>query len=284
MLRVSQLDATELDEELSVLLQDQFLSALASLPQTGILESLKPELRAMVRLLLWKYSLFSRGRSFGQEMMDLSYTTSEQGGGVLGLRHKMAFLFFSVLSEWLQDRLHLVSRYVVGIHPSVAEKWLTLFLTIVKSLSVLNFVAFLLGGRFPSLADRLLSLRMTPMHPQSIRPTSYDYMNREILWHGFYELVFSVLPHFNLFALKNWLRRTWSWGCGRTGPVLAAEDFSQCSFCEGTPTMPCVAGCGHLYCYYCIRANCLADSRYPCSTCGIVVSSWKPAVYKLDSS
>lgn len=279
VLRVNQLDAKELDEELSSLLQDQLLNVLACLPPTGILAKLKPELRAMLRLVLWKYSLYSRGRSFGQDMMDLSYATIVKGGSALGLKRKCALLFIGVFTVWLRERVHLLAHLGMGVHPSVAEKWLTFSLTIVNSLSLLNFIAFLFHGRFPSLSERILGLKMVPRHPQSMQQMSYDYMNREILWHGFYEFIFFVLPHFNLFAVKNWLRRMFAPKTGQIVTTPTAEDFLRCAFCEMPPTMPYAAGCGHVYCYYCLRANCLADSKFPCSTCGVAVCSWQPASF-----
>eukprot|EP00731_Ephydatia_muelleri_P024714 Em0016g985a len=106
-------------------------------------------------------------------------------------------------------------------------------------------------------------------------------MNREILWHGFAEFLFNVLPQFNSFAVKNWLRLVWR---KLAPPRIEAEcrplqtkDFLVCRFCASMPTLPYVTNCGHIYCYYCITANCIADAAFPCCACGGKVEGCAPA-------
>ena len=281
VLRVSQLDATELDEELAEILQDHFISIFRILPSVHLLQ-LKPELRALVRLLIWRYSIYTHGQTFGQQMLDLSYSLGQNNYFPVTFRYKFALFFLTVIAEWMKDRFHTISRIVpVSLQPSVVNRVLDRILSIIKSLSLINFIVFLLNGHFPTLKERVLGLQMVPERPQTLRQMSYEYMNREILWHGFSEFIFFILPHFNLFAIRNWLRRCLTYQRGSTAengvPILKPVDFSSCAFCDQVPTMPHVTGCGHVYCYYCIRANCLADSSFPCTVCGTAVSKCMPA-------
>ena len=286
VLRVSQLDASELDEELSELLQDQFVNLFKLLPSVHQFR-VKPELRALVRFLIWQYSIQTHGQSFGQRMMDLTYSIGADQLTPIRFNQKAVLFLFMVGAEWLQERLDTICKLLLlPVRPSVLQKTLNWIVMSVKILSLGNFVMFLLSGQFPTLRERVLGLRMVPEHPQTLRQMSYEYMNREILWHGFSEFLFFVLPHFNLFAIRNWLRRYVSFG--REGNVppsggvvaLTATDFAACAFCESLPTMPYVADCGHVYCYYCLRANCLADSHFPCSACGSQVRNPAPARLK----
>ena len=274
VLRVSQLDATELDDELSSLLQQQFIAIFRSLP-LHFISRFKPELKLFIRWLVWKYSVHESNSTFGQKMMDLHYNASN--GGPMTLRHRFGIFLILVVAEWLKERFDVLLSFVTQAPPSSVQKTLDNITACIKGFSLLNFILFLLYGSYPTVKERLLSLTMSPSRPQALRQLSYEYMNREILWHGFSELVFYILPHFNLFAICNWLRRSLRGAKDKGAADLQVANFEHCSFCEGSPTMPHVAECGHVYCYYCLRANCLADSNFPCSVCSRAVHKWTPA-------
>ena len=265
VLRVSQLDATELDDELLSVLQEQLVAVLKVLPSTRLLR-FKPELRAVLKALLWGYSVRSLGQTFGQSMLDIKYSTDATCTTTLSYRHKWALLFLSVGVEWLRERFHLLVKLVLQSHtPRRVELILGYLTTAVNSLSLFNFTVFLLRGCYPTLSERLCGLLIAPSKPQTLRNMSYDYMNREILWHGFSEFLFFIIPHFNMFALRNWLHRV------TLSPTSSPVDYSMCVFCEKPPTRPSITQCGHVYCHYCLQANCMADSHFPCSVCGQIV-------------
>ncbi len=279
VLRVSQLDATELDEELTGLLEGQFLNIFKLLPSVHLLR-FQPELKALVRFLIWKFSIWSRGQTFGQGMMGVSYSTERGRVMPITRRYKITLFVVMVLAEWASERVGLLSTFIPSLSLSSGQKLLNGIQTLTRLLSLGNFICFLLRGVYPTLKERLLCLSMVPERPQALRQMSYDYMNREILWHGFSEFVFFVVPHFNLFILRNWFRRCLHYGLpaptdSRT--VLRTSDFQSCSFCESPPTMPYVTDCRHVYCYYCLRANCMADKDFPCAACGHPVTQLKPA-------
>lgn len=263
VLRVNQLDACELDDSLTDILQHQFLQIFKPLGSIRI-DECEAELKAVVRLLLWKFSLGTNGCTFGQSMLSLAYAapptrqlSSFQRGG----------LFFSfVVSEWLRDRCD----WLVSTYPSLAPLQLLLdrSTTAFKILSLVNFAVFLIQGCYPSLKERVLGLRIVPTRPQSIRDVSHNYMTREILWHGFSEFLFFVLPHFNLVSIWNRMKRL----CRVTPP-----DHSLCAFCEAPPTMPHLSNCGHTYCYYCLAANLKAIANFPCCICSDIVHTHSPA-------
>lgn len=271
VLRVSQLDATELDDELSSLLQQQFVGIFRSIP-LHFISRFKPELKLFVRWLVWKYSVHESNCTFGQKMMDLHYNTTK--GGPLALRHRFGLFLVLVIAEWLKERFDVLLMFFTLAPPSSVQKILDGITAFIKSLSLVNFILFLLYGSYPTVKERLFGLTMMPSRPQALRQPSYKYMNREILWHGFSEFIFYILPHFNLFALRNWLRRNLRLAQDKSAADLKVENFEKCVFCEEAPTMPRVAECGHVYCYYCLRANCLADSNFPCSVCSRPVHRW----------
>ncbi len=267
VLRVSQLDAVELDEEISNILQSQFLEVFYSLPVTLSLHRIKPELKAAFRCLIWWFSIRRTGATFGQQMLNLTYSGSSHY-----LWHQVPLFIFSVLGDWISERLDDITPFISS-QPREALRLAKMILATLKALSLLNFLLFLLHGQYPSLKERLSGLTMIPTQPQTLRQLSYDYMNREILWYGFSEFIFFILPQLNLFSLKNWLKR-------KLGPWIGSRnketDYRTCSFCDKTVTMPHITSCGHVYCYYCVAANCLADKMFSCTLCGDVILNYTP--------
>ena len=268
VLRVSQLDATELDNDLLAVLQEQLLAIFKVLPSNRLLQ-FKPELRAALRTLLWWCSVRASGQTFGQGMLDVQYSTEDALEKPPTLHRKLALLLLSVSVEWLRERLHAVAPLLApGLSPRQLEAVLGYLSAAVNALSLLNFTVFLLRGSYPTIQERLLGLLLAPSKPQILRNMNYDYMNREILWHGFSEFLFFILPHFNVFVIRNWLRRL----VQTPSSSSPQTDRSHCVFCEKAATQPQVSPCGHVYCHYCLRANCMADSRFPCTVCGQIVT------------
>lgn len=266
VLRVSQLDASELDGELFSVLQGQLQTIFKLLPSTRLLR-FKPELQAALKTFIWWFSVRSSGQTFGQRMMDIQYSTEPTTTTPLLSRHKWTLLCLCVGTGWLRERFHLLGSLVLPhLSPRQLEVVLEYITAAVNTLSLLNFTAFLLQGKYPTLHDRLASVCLTPSSPQTLRSMTFDLMNREILWHGFTEFLFFILPHLNMFAVRNWLQRLSLY------PSSRPSDPSLCAFCEKPPTMMTVSNCGHLYCYYCLHANCIADKHFACCLCGKLVS------------
>ena len=277
VLRVSQLDAVELDAQLIDSLQSQFIGTF----KFASLSQLNPELKLFLRWYLWKTSVHTAERTFGQQMLDLKYSLDGNKFVPLKSGHKVALFLMMVLGPWLHDRTDMLSSVLPHVSTSVIQTVLSKITSVMKIVTLLNFLDFLLKGRFPTLQDRVLGITLVPDRRQTLRQTSYDYMNREILWHGFAEFLFNVLPQFNSFAVKNWLRLVWR---KLAPPRIEAEcrplqtkDFLVCRFCASMPTLPYVTNCGHIYCYYCITANCIADAAFPCCACGGKVEGCAPA-------
>lgn len=276
VLRVNQLDATELDEELTEILQQQFINLFRSVPSLSWTARIKPELRAVVRLLIWTWSVQRTGSTFGQAMMQLRYSQTTDRDAPLPMRQKWLLLAAMVGGEWLLDRLEegLPILLWTTLH---SERMLVFVKSILQTANLLNFCLFLLKGEFPTLKDRSFSLSMLPTKRQTLRRLSYDLMNREIIWYGFGEFLFFILPHLNLFAIKNLINRVILPQTGiHATPSLANQQ--TCVVCKSLPIMPHVSNCGHLYCYYCIAANVAMDVRYPCSICGQLVAPYNNAI------
>ncbi len=259
VLRVNQLDACELDDALLEVLQGQLVAAFKPLHASRLLKYL-PEFKALLRLLVWKYSLSKSQFTFGQEMLGLKYNVLTR------LQSTGLFVAF-VLAEWIVERADTMTSYCAS--PSTAQKYVSRLLGALKLISLLNFVNFLLRGTYPTLKELVLGLSMGPSRPQHLREVSNVYLTREILWHGFSEFIFFILPHFNIFSIRNLFRKT-------IGIHSRTNANSLCGFCDAVPTLPHLSNCGHTYCYYCLRSNLLADSNFPCTVCNAQVTACIP--------
>lgn len=87
---------------------------------------------------------------------------------------------------------------------------LTSSLTAIHSAAALaSFLVFLVNGRYRTLLDRILRLRLAPPTSQVSREVSFEYLNRQLVWHAFTEFLLFVLPLVGISRWRRWLSRAW---------------------------------------------------------------------------
>ncbi len=57
-----------------------------------------------------------------------------------------------------------------------------------------NFAVFLADGKFRSVADRMLGMRLTYAQRTMNRNVSFEFLNRQLVWHAFTEFLLFLLP------------------------------------------------------------------------------------------
>ncbi|KAJ6539487.1 Pex12 amino terminal region-domain-containing protein [Mycena capillaripes] len=198
--RVGQLDAELLDLELVQLLQDPISKALNS-PRW------KPELSLFIQLVLYKLSVWNTGATYGAKLQDLRYVVPNPSGRLSracasGLPRRIILLHgtLTVLVPYLHARLraHALSRAWPDAPSSDYRRkaWdMLVSLESTHSLAaLLSFIAFLWDGRFRTVADRLLNMSLVPSQRLVKRDVSYEFMNRQMVWHAFTEFLLFLLP------------------------------------------------------------------------------------------
>lgn len=106
----------------------------------------------------------------------------------------------------------------------------------------------------------------------------------------FKELLATLLPIVNFRQLQRFLKNVLHLKSLRTKPTTVAQDRegtektekseaspkfteeSVCVNCEQRPHMPQFTDCAHIYCYYCLKSNILADKHFQCVVCDRPVS------------
>ncbi|XP_068160262.1 peroxisome biogenesis factor 2 isoform X2 [Antennarius striatus] len=284
VLRINQLDALELDSALEHLLWTQFSQCFHNW-HPGLLTPVEPELRALLQLLLWRFTLYSSSTTVGQSLLSLRYHnihSSSHHYTPLSRRQTVGLALLTTGAHWLQERLYSL-RLLLGLSAgghlcerdgSDLQKGLRKCLTLVSGVaqlaSLINFLVFLRKGRYPVLAERIVGARAVFSKPNVVRDVTYQYMNRELLWHGFSEFLIFLLPLINMRKLKDNVSLL-IFGGENSDQKTAAEErrlVTECGLCGEWPTLPHTVGCRHVFCYYCIKSHSIADATLTCPNCG----------------
>ncbi|XP_060073760.1 peroxisome biogenesis factor 2-like [Ylistrum balloti] len=279
-LRVSQLDAAELDNEVISLIKSQLMQ-LFKYHQSNTLVKYGPEVDALLKILVWKFSIFTHDCTIGQQILNLRYA-SENGQGAgpwLGTRQKILYALILIGCPWFKERSDdVLSMLKLSHWKHKVQQLLHWTETGLKVAALINFLVFLRQGVYRALVERILGIRAMFPNQQGVRQVSFEFMTRELLWHGFSEFLFFVLPLINFQRLKNFVMR-------RVLPVskpstdLTSRKLEKCAVCGDNPTNAREISCVHVFCYYCIESNYKADPGFSCPLCGASVadaSSIKP--------
>ncbi|KAI8576085.1 hypothetical protein K450DRAFT_193124 [Umbelopsis ramanniana AG] len=310
VMRVSQLDSDLLDVELFGMLKEQLWSAF-SLFNHSIREKFEPELVAILSFLLYKFSIYDSAASYGAQLQNLKYRNERLHKGALESfakdapitkTQKILYGLFMVGGQYTWSRLSRLMttqgwgaldeddtrKKVYNILQRAEKYW--------QALTLVNFLVFLFNGRFRTLIDRILQMRLVYAKKSLNRQVSFEFLNRQLVWHAFTEFLLFLMPLINLEKLKLKVSRMLlpkSYLASSQGYDQLPDH--QCAVCHekstndatGTGTgapigqmedltvhNPYVANCGHLYCYVCLKSKItLYEGEWACLRCGERVES-----------
>lgn len=287
VLRISQLDAFELDGALEQLVWSQFARCFQHF-KPGLLTPAEPELKALLQLLLWRFTVYSNSATVGQTLLNVRYRNALIPGQKyrpMSRQQKLWFALLTVGSKWLSERSH--SLFLLGRPADAgiqkARGTLAVVSGLAKTASLFNFLLFLQSGTFPTLTERLLGVQPVFSRPLGPRDINFQYVNRELLWHGFAEFLIFLLPLVNTWKLKSSLSALFSLSDKTKGSVDAeTSGRTECAICEEWPTMPHSIGCTHVFCYYCIKSHIMADNFFTCPKCSAESTSIQPVKLQIE--
>ncbi|GFZ04178.1 Pex2/Pex12 N-terminal domain-containing protein [Actinidia rufa] len=277
--RVNQVDAQRLDVEMSAMLKEHLVNVF-NLVKPGLLFQYEPELDAFLEFLIWRFSIWVDKPTPGNALMNLRYRDEraiETGGKVrtglegpgLTVAQKLWYCIASVGGQYIWARLQSFSafrRWGDSEQRPLARRAWTLIQRIegiYKAASFGNLLIFLYTGRFRNLIERALRARLVYGSPNMNRAVSFEYMNRQLVWNEFSEMLLLLLPLLNSSSFKTFLRPF-----SKDKSSNSGGDETQCPICLASPTVPFLAlPCQHSYCYYCLRTRCSAASSFRCTRC-----------------
>lgn len=215
--RVGQVDAELLDEELLELFKGQAGEALKYFGP-HLTDDWSQEILLALRTILFKVSIWDHDASYGAVLQNLRYTDA-RSKSIVPPRpsrwQKSLYGAFTVLGRygWEKWEAWLLDRGAGYSAPSDTMQLLlrlTSWLSTTHSIAAfLSFLVFLVNGRYRTLTDRLLRIRLTPASSQVSREVSFEYLNRQLVWHAFTEFLLFLLPLVGISRWRRWLSRAW---------------------------------------------------------------------------
>lgn len=260
--RVTQIDSVALDKEVIEVLKTQIENIL-NIDHGSLLSRWGPEINALLRVCLWKFSVHNSHSTFGQQMLNLKYE------GKVDCFKSYVWCLLTIIPSYVRDRLDngfLLQRK--NRDPNLVIQAIQWTFVVLRLADVYNFLMFLRGGRYTSLADRVLKMHIISASKQA-RPLGYNYMTRELIWHTLIELLGNVLPLINYYSLKKKLYAKFSHRKKQflRSDVIVLKKGMKCAICQDSPILPHHIGCSHIFCFYCIQGSLLADNAFQCPLC-----------------
>ncbi|KKA28789.1 hypothetical protein TD95_002825 [Thielaviopsis punctulata] len=218
--RIGQVDAELLDTELVELLRGQVNEGLKYFAGGHLKDDYSAEIGLLLRAALFKLTIWDHSASYGAALQNLQYTDARKyvNGGALvepSRWQKAAYGAVSVLGSygWNRWKQWLVVQDNGFDEPAPAVQALARATSAASAVHTVaafaSFLAFLVQGQYRTLLDRVLRMRLVSPSSQISRMVSFEYQNRQLVWHAFTEFLLFVLPLIGISRWKRWLVRLW---------------------------------------------------------------------------
>lgn len=217
--RVGQVDAELLDEELLNLLKNQAGQGLR-LFGAHLKDDYGAEISLALRSILWKLSIWDHGASYGASLQGLKYIDAREKNPAARAEatalQRAAYGLLTVGGRyaWTRWEDHLSSienSYDIEPSPLIQRlsRLTTFFSTSHNIAAFTSFLIFLYNGKYRTLTDRILRMRLVPSSNQTSREVSFEFLNRQLVWHAFTEFLLFLLPLVGISRWKRWISRAW---------------------------------------------------------------------------
>jgi peroxin-2 len=216
--RVGQVDAELLDEELLELLRGQVGEALKYFSGGHLQDDWSGEISLALRAVLFKLTVWDHDATYGAALQNLRYTDARRVGPVLvppsrwqkamyGLVTVFGSYGWNRWEDWLIEHDDGYERPSLRVQR--LSRLTSMLSTVHSAAACASFLVFLLHGRYRTLLDRILRMRLAPPTSQVSREVSFEYLNRQLVWHAFTEFLLFVLPLVGINRWQRWISRTW---------------------------------------------------------------------------
>ena len=215
--RVGQVDAELLDEELLELLKGQVGEGLKYFG-SHLRDDFSSEILLALRAVLFKLSIWDHNASYGAVLQDLQYTDARHRGPLPTAPSKWQKAWYGLLTVggrygWMKWEEWLADQEGAYEGPSHNVQLLSRISSIASTghsiAAFTSFLVFLVNGRYRTLLDRILRMRLTPPSNQTSREVSFEYLNRQLVWHAFTEFLLFLLPLVGIGRWRRWISRAW---------------------------------------------------------------------------
>lgn len=281
--RVHQLDAIIWNDELYSLLRARLRTAEQYF-SPRFLSTVEPKLEVLFKCIFLQLPLELYRGTFGHRLLEMEYWDSVSNKPTSRTKLRLLTLLRVCLPSLLKIFAQQLTRFTKTDLQNFFEAFENRFDALYKFLTLMNFYVFLQNSAYPSILDRILGVRPVYISPQKISEVSYEGLNRELLWHGFAELLAFILPIVNIQRIKGTLKRRFKFLQYEKKPRCDILNCS-CAICGHIPIYPHEIGCSHIFCYYCVACSVLADPQYSCRACSHEASGFasvKPLPIRIE--
>ena len=222
--RVGQVDAELLDEELVDLLRGQVGDALKYVGGVGgqggsaVKDDWDAEILLALRAILFKLTVWDHDATYGAALQNLKFTDARHSGPVVKSPSRWQKSLYGLVTvggryAWTKWENYLLDQDDGFDQPSPTVQRLSRLTsnlsTAHAAAGFASFLVFLLHGRYRTLLDRVLRMRLAPPTSQVSREVSFEYLNRQLVWHAFTEFLLFVLPLIGINRWRRWFIKTW---------------------------------------------------------------------------
>jgi peroxin-2 len=260
---------------------------------TQVTATFGPELDALFRTVIFSYSIWINHPTPGSTFQNLIYTDASAGTNPsspkpipLTRRQRVFHALLNVLIPWMWARAgHVLSSWgwgELGGRNWRKKVWIVYQRTeaAFKHICLANFLLFLANGRYRTVSDRLVKMRMINADATMTRALNLDYVSHFLAWQSFIQFLNFLRPIISRSApaVRRHLVRLTGWRDERTHEAMQSRPEHACQVCGADPpNMPHVSTCQHVFCYYCLRANMLASpGAFVCPRCNVVARVCEP--------
>ncbi|TRZ11110.1 hypothetical protein HGM15179_015996 [Zosterops borbonicus] len=207
VLRISQLDALELNKALEQLVWSQFTSCFHGF-KPGVLAHFEPEVKAFLSLILWKFTVYSKNATVGQAILNIQYKNNlsqTEKYQPLSKHQKLWYLIFTVGGRWLEERCYDLFSNRQQQSFCKIKNYINFGSGLLKLCGLLNFLIFLRKGTFATLTERILGISSQNYTQDSLEVRLHHQIHAQDLpkSHSAKEKTFGI-DHFRSFP-KNWI-------------------------------------------------------------------------------
>jgi peroxin-2 len=182
------------------------------------------EILLILRALLFKLTMWDHNASYGASLQGLRYTDARGSSSTNPKTiasplpqawQKAVYGVVTVFGRyaWTKWESYLVDQEGGYEAPPASIRRLSDLTNTLSNAhgaaSLVSFLAFLITGQYRTLLDRVLRLRLVPSSAQATRELSFEYLNRQLVWHAFTEFLLFLLPLVGVSRWRRLVSRAW---------------------------------------------------------------------------
>jgi peroxin-2 len=177
------------------------------------------EILLFLRAILFKLTIWDHNASYGASLQGLRYTNARDTSlarppptrwqkTIYGIITVFGRYGWSKWEDYLVDHADEID-YEPSSRLHKAERLTSLLSTAHSVTALFSFLVFLIDGKYRTLLDRILRLRLVPTSHATSREVSFEYLNRQLVWHAFTEFLLFLLPLVGIHRWRRILSRSW---------------------------------------------------------------------------